>query len=189
MGFKHSSGCRVEGSGLTSGGMGGSKKGAARERGSGGTWGARLGPGTRGNLYMPTALRGDPQNSQSMETKSTSERVGKAPTQGGQWVLESCDAHSPSPHPFCHDTLITIYMTAATASAIKLTHRFLCLWTDPAPRSQTGAQGVTRNGLSNLSQGQLFPLPHPQTILKWAPWDHLYTPSRCPWSPMHPEPP
>lgn len=41
----------------------------------------------------------------------------------------------PAPHPSYRDTLITTCVTVATASAIKLTQRFLCLWT--AAHSQT----------------------------------------------------
>lgn len=52
--------------------------------------------------------------------------------------MGSCDAH-----PSCRDALITICMTAATASAIKLTRRFLCLRTAPRPQTPDwGAGGV-----------------------------------------------
>lgn len=67
MGFKHSSGCRVEGSGLTSGGMGGSKKGAARERGGMKWWdmGSQAGARNSGQLvHAHSTARGPPELSE-----------------------------------------------------------------------------------------------------------------------------
>lgn len=161
-------------------GEGSSQEGGGH--GSGGTWGARLRPRARGILYALTALWGDPQNPQGMETKSASEG-------GGSRFWGHVMPTLPLPHPSCRDTSITICMTAATASAIKLTQCFLCLWKLHVPRAQIGTQGVSGNGLSNLSQGLLFPLPHSQPTLKCHPGTTWTPQPGCPWSSTHPESP